>query len=268
MGAIEEKERRLKEFLGGLGRPAVAFSGGVDSTLLLKIARDTLGAGKVLALHGRSAVQKPGESERAVARARAFGFSPGEDLLVVDLDPLSRPEFIANGEERCYVCKRYIFGIFLREAEKWGASRLLDGTNTDDLREIRPGLRALAELGVDKPFVEAGLCKDEVRELSRRLELDTWNQPSSSCLATRIPFHLPVSRERLERIARWEAFLEGHGFSGCRARLDRQSQAVVYIQLRRAHLERLAAAGTREELERYFREQGVGKVYVDLAGRW
>lgn len=267
MDHLQEKLDRLKNVLLGYGRVGVAFSGGSDSSLLLKCALDTLGAGNVLALFGSSVLLTDKEIARAKEWLEANGYSRGVDIHVIALQPLGWKEFVSNSEERCYQCKLRIYKRFKEEMEKKDFFLLLDGTNTDDLKSSRPGLRAIHELGVKIPLVEAGLNKADVRACSRHLGLTNWDLPSASCLATRIPHGLSINEERLQQISFWESELSRFGFQGCRVRLDRQSTDVVYVQLAEADLAKAITPDIRVAVLRFFSNNGVQKVYLDLEGR-
>lgn len=262
-----EKVVKLHALLSGYGRVAVAFSGGVDSSFLLKSALDVLGAGNVVILHGQSCLQKKIEQERAETWLSRHGYSSDIEQLFIELKPLGWKEFISNPEDRCYLCKHRLYRIFLEELDKRDIHVLLDGTNTDDLKDRRPGLRAIHELGVQTPFVSCGLGKADIRELSRELKLDTCDQPSASCLATRIPHGLEITLQRLERIAAWEDGLAELGFNGCRARMDAKSERIVYLQVIQTDLDQLFNPAIRRAVFHFFKNIGVGQVFVDMEGR-
>ena len=262
-----EKVTKLHELLSDYGRVAVAFSGGVDSSFLLKSALDVLGAGNVVIVHARSCLQKSHEQQRADTWLSRHGYSPDIEQLVIELQPLSWKEFVTNPEERCYLCKLRMYGIFLDKLDKLDIHVLLDGTNIDDLKDSRPGLRAIHELGVQTPLVSCGLGKAEIRELSRELKLDTSEQPSSSCLATRIPQDLEITAQRLERIATWENGLAELGFDGCRVRMDGKSEKIVYFQIVQDDLEQFFNSAIRHAVVRFFKNLGIEQVYLDLEGR-
>jgi uncharacterized protein len=263
---LEEKIANLRRIIHDYGRVAVAFSGGVDSSLLLKCALDSLGAGNVLVLHGKSCLQKEQEQQSAASWLRRHGFNTVVALVVIDLEPLLWKEFVPNLPERCYLCKLRMYKRFFEEAEKHAIHCLLDATNSDDLKDNRPGFRAIHQLGVKTPLVAAGLSKSEVREASRNFELDTWDHPSASCLATRIPHHTPITKEKLERVIELEAVIETLGFNGCRVRLG-ETEESVQIEVAAEHIETIAAEINRVAVLHAFKKQGVSKVYLDLVGR-
>ena len=264
---LEEKADRLATILLACRQVAIAFSGGIDSSLLLKCALDRLGAGNVLVLFANSELLKTGERERALHWPAANGYPRGVELETVDLQPLLWKEFVANATDRCYFCKLRIYSLFRERMAKRGVSLLLDGTNIDDLKSGRPGLRAIHELGVRMPLVEAGFDKADVRSYSRRLGLADWNRPSSSCLATRIPAGLAITGERLEKVRHWEEGLEHFGFPGCRVRMDQTDETAVCVQIAENDFGHLADPGIRLSLLRFFHNSGVRRVLLDLAGR-
>lgn len=207
------KYRDLCTRLGELPPVAVAFSGGVDSSLLMAAALAVQGE-QVLVLHARSPLQAAGECEKALTLAADLQCRPE----IVDLDPYAWPEFVANPRDRCYHCKKRIYARFLDRAREQGRAVLLDGTNADDLKTDRPGLRALEEMDVHTPLAQVGLSKKEVRSLACKQGLPNWDKPSASCLATRIMTGQAITPERIAVVAAGEKFLAGLGFSGCRFR--------------------------------------------------
>ena len=221
----------------------------------------------MLVLHSRSCLQSGGESEGAMERVHRM--LPGNRVMskVVELHPLSWKEVTANPEDRCYLCKLRVYRQFLEEAEEWGSHTLADGTNSDDLKDRRPGLRAIHELGVKTPLVEAGFAKEEVRRLSRMLGLETWNKPSSSCLATRIPSGMEITERRIQQINRLEEFLHSLGFDGCRVRLDKEDESTVFVQLQHVDIDKIVGKPLRVTLIHFFNKSGIRKVFLDLDGR-
>ncbi len=263
----KDRQKYLHNILLDYGRVAVAFSGGVDSSLLLKCALDTLGAGNVLVLSGQSVLLKEAEKERVRNWLTENGNLQGVEFEQVELLPLSWKEFVQNPEERCYLCKLRIYKLFKEIMEKKKFSILLDGTNTDDLKTHRPGLRAIHELGVKTPFVKAGFDKQDVRTLSRQMGLSSWELPSSSCLATRIPYGLSVTENRIQNIVEWEQGILNFGFSDCRVRLDKDNENIVYLQFCEKDIQKVGNPDIRMALQRFFSKFGVHKVFMDLEGR-
>ncbi|XOF33215.1 MAG: hypothetical protein ACL93V_14580 [Candidatus Electrothrix sp. YB6] len=267
----QNKLDRLRSLLAGFRRVGVAFSGGVDSSFLLKISLDVLEPDKVMVLHARSCLQKQNEQVQAASWPERHGYDPAAlQWRNIALNPLARQEFTANPPNRCYLCKRHLYICFLNILQQEDISILLDGTNSDDLRQGetgRPGLRALAELGVRIPLVDCSLSKREIRELSRELSLDTWAQPSSSCLATRIPHGLEITAERLAMVEKLEQIVTEAGFPGCRARLLNGSEHAVRVQVPERDLCRLHNGAAGRTVVALLKSRGISKIYLDADGR-
>lgn len=210
----EEKEKKLAVLLGKCMPLAIAFSGGVDSTYLLHKAA-LAGKGKVTAL----IMKTPSVPERELDEAVAFCKSRGISFFVLPADPFSAAGFRENGRDRCYICKHFLFSALLEKAKEEGIPFVADGTNADDRKEFRPGLRALKELDIRSPLAEAGLTKKEIRELSEKEGLPTWNKPSFSCLATRFPYGEELTVEKLRRTEAAENLLAELGFTQRRVRV-------------------------------------------------
>lgn len=210
----EEKEKKLAVLLEKCMPLAVAFSGGVDSTYLLHEAVKA-GKEKVTAL----IMKTPSVPERELDEAVAFCKSRGISFFVLPADPFSAAGFRENGRDRCYICKHFLFSALLERANEEGIPFVADGTNADDRKEFRPGLRALKELDIRSPLAEAGLTKKEIRELSEKEGLPTWNKPSFSCLATRFPYGEELTVEKLRRTEAAENLLAELGFTQRRVRV-------------------------------------------------
>lgn len=210
----EEKEKKLSVLLEKCMPLAVAFSGGVDSTYLLHEAVKA-GKEKVTAL----IMKTPSVSERELDEAVAFCKSRGISFFVLPADPFSVAGFRENGRDRCYICKHFLFSALLEKAKEEGIPFVADGTNADDRKEFRPGLRALKELDIRSPLAETGLTKKEIRELSEKEGLPTWNKPSFSCLATRFPYGEELTVEKLRRTEAAENLLADLGFTQRRVRV-------------------------------------------------
>lgn len=209
MDALSLKYENLKRILREMDRVLVAYSGGVDSTLVLKTARDELGDG-VLAVTALSETTPRHEREDAVRLARELG----AEHRLVETRELDLRAFAENPKNKCYICKKLRFGQLVDMAADSGYAAVIDGENADDAGDYRPGTKAARELGVRSPLKDAGLAKADVRELSRRLGLSTWNKPAYACLASRIPYDSPITAEKLRQVDAAEDALRGLGFAG------------------------------------------------------
>lgn len=264
---LQEKEHRLESILAKYGKVAIAFSGGADSSLLLSKALEVLGTDNVLVLTARSCLLKPSETEKASTWLSRHGFDNQVHHEFVELQPLSWGEFTRNPVDRCYLCKSRVYNLFFDVCSQHKINKLIDGTNYDDLHSDRPGLRALKELDIGTPLADAEITKKEVRNLSREIGLDTWDHPSASCLATRLPNGLEVTQSRIDLVDKLESHLESLGFYGCRVRLDRNSSQKIFIQVQERDVERLVSVSIRNAVNLFFNDSGVKKIFLDLNGR-
>ncbi len=256
---LDEKYTQLQQQLSRLGSVAVAFSGGVDSTFLLKVACDTLGPDKVLALTATSPTYPAYEFEQS----RKLAAQIGVKQLDFESNELVIPGFAENPPRRCYHCKHELFSLFLRQAEKLGYRNVLDGSNLDDLGDYRPGRDAVTELKICSPLLEAQLSKAEIRQLSKRLGLPTWNKQPFACLSSRFPYGTQITAERLQQIDRCESWLRQQGFGNYRVRFHEQ---IARVEVAAEEIGRLLDNDLRRQLVAEFKAAGFTYVTLDLQG--
>ncbi len=213
-GMLEEKEARLKEFIAAQGSLLVSFSGGVDSALLAIIAREVLGENTRCVFLDSPLVSRA-EAREAKERAERYGLSCSSLTFPI----LRLRSFHANTPQRCYHCKKYGATLLKARAREWGLGKVADGLNLSDLDEYRPGIRGATEEGILHPFVEAGMTKEDVRALARAKGLEFWNRPSSTCLATRIPYGEALLAKRLRAVELAEDVVRSYGIERVRVRL-------------------------------------------------
>ena len=256
---LNKKLTELKSLLEKIGSVLVAYSGGVDSTLLLKVAVDVLGD-RVLAVTALSATTPRHERETAPRLAAEFGV----EHQFVNSGELEMSVFTENPADKCYICKRHRFRSLLDIAENQGIEWVADGGNLDDHQDYRPGLKAVKELGIRSPLSEVGLTKSEIRSLSRELNLPTWNKPSYACLASRIPYGRTITEEKLQQVDACEDYIRSLGISG-QVRV-RHYEDTARIEVDSADIQTLAGDPVRRRLVEYFKHNGFRFVSLDLSG--
>jgi len=256
---LREKFNSLQKILKKLNKVIVAYSGGVDSSFLLKAAVDTLGAENVLACINAG----PAEPAGQLQRAKEFAQSVGVKLKTIETDELNDPNFTANKADRCFHCKSRICRILVDIAKEQGFDNVVFGTNYDDLDDFRPGNRAMKIFGVRSPLAEAGLTKDDIRQLSREMKLPTADLPSSPCLASRIAYGLEITEQRLKQIDEAEEFLRSLGFVEFRVR---HHDILARIEVNPKDIERISTEPTRSKIVEKLKSIGFKFVTVDLQG--
>lgn len=257
-GEQKNKLDRLREVLSDLGSLAVGFSGGVDSSFLLSVAKEELGD-RVIAVTAADA----SVPERELEEAKAFCHERGIRHIICRVDPLKEEGYRKNGPDRCYFCKHGIFTEIKRIAKENGIEYAAEGSNMDDLGDYRPGLKAVEELSVKSPLREAGLYKADIRSLSKAMGLPTWSKPAYACLASRFVYGEEITEKKLQMIDRAEQFLIGLGFLEERVRLHGD---IARIEVSPADIPRLASEDVRSAVYEEFKKLGFLFVTLDMKG--
>jgi uncharacterized protein len=256
--ALAAKLDRMRATFATMRNLIVAFSGGVDSTFVLKVAHEVLGDA-VLALTTTSPTMPDEDRESAIEMARMIGARH----LIVESNELEIPGYAANPVNRCYLCKHNLFTVCEAKAAELGIDEIVDGLNLDDLHDYRPGMQAASEKKVRHPLVEAELTKAEIRELSRAMGLPTWDRPASPCLSSRFPYGTEITPEGLTKVAAGEKLLHQMGFAIARVRYHGE---VARIELEQSEIARIFEPAAREMVECEFKKIGFRFVAIDLKG--
>jgi uncharacterized protein len=255
----QEKYQTLKDILTNYGKVAIAYSGGVDSTFLLKACVDVLGKENVLACIGIS----PSLAQHQLLQAREMARLIGIELIELPLDELSNPNYQRNKSDRCFHCKSCQFRTIQNYAAEHGFEHTLCGSNFDDKDDYRPGNIAVQALGIGTPLMDAALTKPEIRELSNKLGLPTANLPASPCLASRVAYGETITEERLNQIEQAEEVLRSLGFVEFRVR---HHGTIARIEVAPADIEKIAAPAIREKIVEQLKDFGFQYISLDLQG--
>lgn len=258
MVSLQDKELCLRAQLRSYSKLAIAFSGGVDSTLLLSLAAEEL-PGNVIAVTSHV----PMTSAKEFEEAKSFCEVRGIEQLICNPEVLSLDQVNMNSPKRCYYCKSMLFSSMKEAAAEKGYSIIADGTNVDDLTDYRPGMKAIKELNVVSPFLKAGFTKKDIRDLSLQLSLPTWNKQSNACLATRIPYGQELTYDLLSRIDQAEDFIHSLGFVNVRLRVH---DDVVRIEVGPDQIPQLIDLQVRDLVISNLKDLGFNYITLDLEG--
>lgn len=256
---LSKKYTHLQNIIKDYGSLAVGFSGGVDSTLLLKVAHDVLGD-KALGVTIQASIVPP----REIDEAKAFCEAEGIRHIIKHVDPLKLDRFANNPPDRCYLCKKNNFSLIIETAKENDIDVVADGSNIDDLGDYRPGLQAISELHVKSPFREAGLTKQDIRDISKLLNLPTWNKPSYACLSSRFAYGEHITNEKLHMVDRAEQFLIDLGYPQMRVRIHGDKTLIARIELPPERITEILSY--REQIVDKFKALGFDYVTLDLSG--
>lgn len=258
MGKLNDLQKELEK----LGRVAVAYSSGVDSTFLLLVAVNTLGRENVLAITASSC----SIPRREIEESRIFCEQHKIEHIILDFDILGVDGIEKNPVNRCYLCKKELFSQIIQVAKDNSFSYVIEGSNADDVRDYRPGMKAIEELGVISPLKECGLTKDAIRTISKEMSLETWKKPSFACLASRVVYGENLTKEKLSMVESAEEKLLDLGIEQFRVRVHGNENYLARIEVGDEDIEKLAQREVRESITSEFKEMGFSFVSLDLQG--
>jgi len=258
VNTLEKKLESLEDILARMKSVLIAYSGGVDSTFLLKVARDALGE-KAVAAMAISPIYPSSELEMARKMAKRLRVR----LILIHTKELTNENFCQNSLERCYFCKKELFSRLSKIASKYNLSFILDGSNYDDSSDFRPGTKAAEEFGVRSPLQEVLLTKEDIRLLSKKMHLSTWNKPSLACLSSRIPYGEKITEEKLRRIEKAENFLKDLGIKQLRVR---DHNNIARVEVMREDMLKLFQGSVADRIITRFKDLGYTYVTLDLEG--
>ena len=253
------KVKKLEEILQSMGRVLVAYSGGVDSTFLIKTAKDMLGKDNVLAVTAESATYPLSELKDAKKNAKNIGVRH----LIIHTNEFEDNNFISNPPDRCYYCKKELFNKLKSIAKKENIDFIVDASNMDDLNDYRPGTKAKKELGIRSPLQEAGFNKSDIRQFSKKISLNTWAKPAMACLASRLPYGEKIEVDTLRRIELAEDFLQRLGFKQVRVRCHGN---MARIEVLPKDIKLLIKNGVRDKIIAHLKKLGFAFITLDLQG--
>ena len=253
-----QKRSDLVNILEQMRSVIVAYSGGVDSAFLAAVANEALGR-KALSVTAVSPSLVPSELDEATDLANRIGLN----FMTIETNEIDRPDYQANNPDRCFFCKDELYTHLVRFAEEESFDSIVNGTNVDDLGDYRPGIEAAKQYGVRSPLVEAELTKDDIRALSRDMDLPTWDKPAQACLSSRIPYGTTVTVEALTKIAKAEQFLRSKGFKQLRVR---HHETIARIEIEPSDFSAITSEPLRSEINQEFKNIGYSYITLDLDG--
>ncbi|MDX9714841.1 MAG: ATP-dependent sacrificial sulfur transferase LarE [Dissulfurispiraceae bacterium] len=254
---MNDKYKLLREIISSSGTAVIALSGGVDSSLVIQAAKD---AGiSFIAVTSRSEITDPDDIDSAAALASVLGINH----QTIAMDMLSHPAFTDNNRDRCYICKKELFQKLRLIADAEGYTNIFDGSNSDDINDWRPGMKAAAEYNVRSPLIEAGFSKQDVRKAAQELGLNCWQRPSAPCIATRFPYGEKITEKGLKMAKTAEAHIKSLGFREFRVRV---SGSAAKIELREEDIHLAVEPGTRDAILQMFTSIGFDSITIDLEG--